>query len=577
MMPRQITALPLWRAMRTPVEDRERGVALIMVIGIGAVVTALIATAVIFTVGGMRHARDDVDWNGALAAAYAGVEEYQSRLAENPDYVRFGNDDAPFSAGSSLLEDTSNPALGFGSSWATVPGSVDGASFRYEVDTSAYYSEGVLRVRSTGRVGEETRSIVADLRQAGFVHYLYFTDREIQDPALSSYGSECYRYAWSNPPRPSNSSRPNDRCGIITFASSDVINGQVHSNDIIYACGTTFKGAVTTSWNPSSGVRYRCVGAGGTPTFEVRDAQRGNSPSYLPVLGMPETNGQIRAAALESGCVYTGPTSIRLLSNGDMTVRSPLTRATRPGQSIPNPVSCGAPSQLASSVGATVRVPDSGAVYVQNVPGTAGDPNYRARPSGCASGNGLGYPVSNERSPSTVASVAPYDCHSGDLFVQGALNGQVTLAAENFIYITGNTTYVDPDDDMLGLIGNNMVYVRNPAIETCTGSGWWETCSTRVDSPNITIDAAILSLRSFAVQNTGVTGDRDGTLTVRGSIAQAFRGVVAYQSGYNKDYVYDPRLRFRSPPHFLSPVTSAYGVSTWIETEPAIDAEGSWR
>lgn len=565
------TALRILRSLRTPVEDRERGVALILVIGIGALVTALITTAIVFTVAGTRYARDDVDWNGALAAAYAGVEEYQSRLAENPDYVRYGNPDAEFSAGSVLLDDSSNPALGFDGAWATVPGTSAGASFRYEVDTSSYYSEGVLRVRSTGRVADETRSIVADLRQSGFVHYLYFTDREIQDPALNKYGDDCYRYRWSSPPRP-------ESCGEITFASNDVINGQVHSNDIIYACGTTFKGAVTTSWNPPSGNRHRCETTGGAADFEVPDPQRGQTPSYLPVLGMPETNSEIRTAAMDTGCVYSGPTRIELRSDGQMTVRSPLTKATRPGQPISAPAACGTPGtgsgQLGSSGGAIVPVPDAGAVFVQNVPSTTSDANYRARPGGCASGNAVGYPVSGERAPDPVAGVAPYDCHSGDLFVRGTLNGQVTLAAENFVYVTGNTTYADRDDDMLGLIGNNMVYVWNPSYRTCDR---WNCWGRGPDSPNITIEAAILSLRSFAVQNTDVSGDRNGQLTVRGSIAQAFRGVVAFQSGYIKDYVYDPRLRFRSPPHFLSPVTSAYGVSTWIETSPAINADGSWR
>ncbi|WP_347754162.1 hypothetical protein [Agrococcus sp. ProA11] len=571
MMRRTLTGLPGARAMRMPVDDRERGIALILVIGIGALVTALIATAVVFTVSGMRYAKDDVNWNGALSAAYAGIEEYQSWLSENPDYVRFGNDDAPFSASSTLLEDRSNPAFGFDGAWATVPGSDGTASYRYEVDTSAYYSEGVLRVRSTGRVGEETRSIVADLRQSGFVHYLYFTDREIQDPALNKYGSVCYSYAWSTPPRPTG-------CGVIHFASNDVIDGQVHSNDIIYACGSTFRAAVTTSWNPLIGPRHRCTSSGGAASFAVPDPQRGQTPSYLPVLGMPETNGQIRSAAVDSGCVYTGPTTVQLLSNGKMVVRSPLTRSV-----LPSSAACGVPGtgsgQLGSSTGATVSVPDAGAVYVQNVPSVVGDANYRKVPSGCANGNDVGFPLSNEHLPDTVAGVAPYGCHSGDLFIKGTLNGQVTFAAENFVYITGNTTYVDRDDDMLGLIGNNMVYVWNPEFETCNKNG--KNCTSYgTDSPNITIEAAILSLRSFAVQNTSVRGDV-GTLTVRGSIAQAYRGIVQvmgyYGSGYDKNYLYDPRLRFRSPPHFLSPVTTSYGVSTWIETDPAINADGTWR
>jgi hypothetical protein len=545
--------------LRTAIADRERGAALIVVIGIGALVTGLLATAIVFVVSGARYARDDVDWNGALAAAYAGVEEYQSRLAENPDYVRYGNPSAEFSAGSALLDDPANPAFGFDGSWGAVPGSGSTARFRYEVDASEYYSQGILRLRSTGLVGDETRTVVADLRQAGFVHYLYFTDMEIQDPAVTRSGSDCYRYGWSTPARPS-------RCDNIHFASGDVINGQVHSNDIIYACGATFKGAVTTAWNRASGPRYLCDTTGGAPTFEVRDPQRGNSPSYLPVLAMPETNSEIRTAALESGCVYTGPTSIRLDPDGFMTVRSPLTRAPS--------ASCGTASQLRSDGGARVRVPDGGAVYVQNVPSVRTDPNYRDRPRACAAGNDIGYPAANEVAPAAIDGVGPYDCHSGDIFVQGTLNGQVTLAAENFVYITGNTVYADRDDDMLGLIGNNMVYVRNPVTETCSR---WSCSTSGPRSPSITIEAAILSLRSFAVQNTGVSGIRGNDLTVRGSIAQAFRGVVAQNSGYDKDYVYDPRLRFRSPPHFLSPVTSAYGVSTWIETEPAIDADGNYR
>lgn len=548
------------RIVGTPIEERERGVALVMVIGIGAIVMALIATLVVVAVNGARYARNDVDWNGALAAAYAGIDEYQSRLAADPGYILHGNPSAPFSAGSTLTADRGNPAFGFDGAWATVVGSDRTASYRYEIDTSDYDDEQLVRVRSTGRVGDETRTVVADLRQAGFAHYLYFTDMEIQDPAVTKLGSTCYRYRWSSPARPSS-------CGTITFADNDVVNGQVHSNDIIYACGARFEGRVSTAWNPASGVRYRCD-SGTASRFAVPDPQRGASPFYQPVLPMPETNTEIRAAALETGCLFTGPTSIVLNSNGTMTVRSPLTRATRPGSANATPAACGSIAGLGSTSGATIAVPDQGAVYVQNVPSGRTDPNYRARPTGCASSNALGYPLSNERAPDAIAGVAPYDCHSGDLFVRGTLDGEVTLAAENFIYVVGSTRLVSQDDDMLGLIGNSMVYVWNPALRS--GSSY------RPSSPSITIEAAILSLRSFAVQNTSESGGR-GTLTVRGSISQAFRGVVAQNSGYDKDYRYDPRMRTESPPHFLSPTTIAYGVTTWIETSPAYAADGSVR
>ena len=57
-----------------------------------------------------------------------------------------------------------------------------------------------------------------------------------------------------------------------------------------------------------------------------------------------------------------------------------------------------------------------------------------------------------------------------------------------------------------------------------------------------------------------------GTLTVTGAIAQKFRGPVgtfsgaSRNSGYAKNYWYDDRLRYRSPPYFLDPVTAAWRV-----------------
>jgi hypothetical protein len=90
-------------------------------------------------------------------------------------------------------------------------------------------------------------------------------------------------------------------------------------------------------------------------------------------------------------------------------------------------------------------------------------------------------------------------------------------------------------------------------------------------------------LHTFQVQNFRYTGDR-GTLTVKGAIAQKFRGPVGTvysgggtASGYSKDYNYDPRFRYTAPPKFLSPVTTTYGVTTWMDTPAAMNADGSYR
>src|SRR5690606_8573903 len=164
----------------------DQGVALVTVIAISAVLAVLVVSATAFTIGTQRKARNDQDWNAALAAAYAGIEEYQSRLANDPGYFVFGNPASEFSVttGSNVRlpeltggPDAANPAFGVGPTgpWAEVPGSAGGAHFRYEVDNSEYYATGTLRIRSTGRAAGQTRSILADLRQTGFIEFLYFT------------------------------------------------------------------------------------------------------------------------------------------------------------------------------------------------------------------------------------------------------------------------------------------------------------------------------------------------------------------------------------------------------------------
>jgi hypothetical protein len=39
-------------------------------------------------------------------------------------------------------------------------------------------------------------------------------------------------------------------------------------------------------------------------------------------------------------------------------------------------------------------------------------------------------------------------------------------------------------------------------------------------------------------------------------------------SGYNKDYNYDTRLKYLSPPYFLSPTQSAWGRISYSELTP---------
>ena len=597
---------------RLPRRGDDEGIALVTVIGITAVLSILAVAGVAYAVGSTHKARNDQDWSGALSAAYAAVEEYQSRLANDPNYLTFGNPAAPFSVASGstvVLPETMgsspNPAFSL-VGWAEVPGSGGTAQFRYEVDNSDYYTDGTLRIRATGKVGEEVRSLVADLRQKGFIDFLYYTDYETQDPEVSRQTTDttamCSVYYYLG---------RNSNCTVIQFGSFDQINGPLHTNDTLQICGSPrFNGMTTSSWQPTSGLRYLRPGnCAASPVFAIN----GTQPGYQALLPMPDTNTELRRETRTDlptevpnpGCLYTGPTTITFQADGKMRVRSPWTKVTSPnGAAHP---ACGTPGtasgQLGSSAGALVTVPLNTVIYVQNVPSVPTDPNYWSatapgQPSCASGGNPVGYPVANEQVRYTDA----YKCRNGDAFVQGTLDGHVTVAAENYIYVVDDIVYENTSEDILGLVGQNAVWVWNPFRDvTASGSGCptSSTCTFTgtpihpVDGGNVhtrRIDAAILSVaHTFMVQNYDVkdgSGSSDrGTLEIHGAIAQKFRGTVATSSsggativsGYAKNYNYDQRFRTTAPPKFLSPSVVTYGVTTWIEVTPAFNPDGTAR
>lgn len=594
--------------LRHRLRRNDDGVAMVVVLGVMLVVSILAVSAVAYTVGTTKRARADQEWNAALAAAYAGIEEYQSRLANDPGYFAVGNPAAKFSSTSTVhLPETTggevNPAFSL-TGWADVPGSGGASQFRYEIDNSGYYTDGAIKIRATGRAGGETRSIVADLRQKGFIDFLYFTDFEMQDPQFVAAGTNCLDATGKPKYAHGTNARPTTGCNEIAFGSADTLNGPVHSNDIIRACQTKFNGPVTSSW-VTTGNRYRQVNSNNSSCSAATFVAPATGPAYQATLGMPPTNSSLKketrsdipAEVPRPGCLYTGPTSITFNADGTMTIISPWTQYTsgnsptkvnNPGCGTPGPTGLG---KVASGkyVGETIAVPASNVLYVQNVPSLATDPNY-ASPStnalkpvlpappltgaiACANAtsNNIGYPMSGENTPKfSTASNPAYGCRNGDVFVKGTLHGKATIAAENYVYATGDITYKDEEQDILGLVGNNAVWIWNPMNSSN---------QPLLTAKNRTVSAAVLSVaHTIAVQNYGVGGGDRGVLTIKGAMAQKFRGVVISGGhGYGKNYVYDQRFKYTAPPKFLSPVTTTYGVSVWAEVKPAFDENGTYR
>jgi hypothetical protein len=589
--------------------DHDRGSALITTIIVGMVLLALVATATTVALSGMRKSGNDADWNAAMSAAYAGVEDYQSRLSNDNTYVKYGDPAAPFtvasgSTGTVMLPSEPNLAFGVGTggTWATVPNSGGVAKYRYEVDNSRYSVAGAVRLRATGMVGDSVRSLVVNVKQEGFLDFLYFTDYELVDPVQESESRCTPHYAWSK------SSNTHSGCTSIQFAAADAFNGPVHSNDTLRICGSTFNGEVTTSNSRSP---YYLMPSGcSAPVFSVP-----GFPKYSMTVKMPQSNQELRkeyrsdlasSTVPRPGCLYTGPTVITFLQNGTMNVKSPFTKRTRISNEAATAGSrdpeCGMPGPdpggLGSPEGATIDVLEQNLVFVQNVPSSETDVNYTApgawpdnfsctnaadstpwgwtfgtqpNPAGNSTSTFIRFPIIDELP--RYASPHHYGCRTGDAYVSGKVDGAMTVATENYIYVTGNLQYVDESADVLGLIGQNAIWVWNPVSSAGVNL---------LPAEDRIIDAAILSVaHTFAVQNYNLGAYR-GKLVVTGAIAQKFRGTVATASGgssiatgYAKEYSYDHRLRYMAPPKFLSPVSTTYGVSEIVEVKTAYKPDGS--
>ena len=625
---------------RVRIAGHEAGYALAMVLGIGLVLMLMVVTATTYSISGFQAARSDQDWSAALSAAYAGVDEYQSRLTGDSSYSRFGNDKSIFTiaTGSTVIAPLEpNPAfdVSVNGTWGTVLGSGGKASFRYEVDNSKFSTAGQLRVRATGKVGTETRSVIANIKGKGFIDFLYFTDYEISDPSLNL--NDKGEPTCKNPVHAQDilpAMRP-AACVELTFANKDTLSGPVHSNDIMHICEATFTDTVTSAYSAApyySKRKAKTVDRNGNNVIgETCDKQdfQGSAPSSDSTVVMPPSNIKLLQETEinnpievpNPGCLYTGPTSIKFLGNGTMRVKSPWTLYTQAGAKSAvksegvTLAKCGTPGNgangLGSKDGAIVDVPNNNIVYVQAVPTTPGDANYTATGSlpagfaGCygsnpttkktddnparVTGNGIGYPMStgdgtkdnryvNEYVDNGAAS---YACRAGDIFVEGTVDRRVTLASANYIYITGDILYPTPDapknEHMLGLIGGKAVWVYNPIKADRDNK---ETTSFFRDASNRRIQAAILSVENtFTVQNYTV-GSKRGDLIVDGAIAQKFRGAVATMgttaiaSGYVKKYSYDERLATTAPPKFLTPVATTYGVTSYADVPVGFTVTG---
>jgi hypothetical protein len=534
----------------------EGGFSLIVALVVLSVATLLLFAALDAVLNGAETTRSDLDQKRALLAADAGLAAYVQQLNANPNYWVT----CPASGG----------ATGATGSQVTVPGSNDSGSiesYTYQnvpasgfsacdpnnaiasmIQSGSGSSAGTFRVKFTGSshpsgasTAPATRTIVAQFKPASFLQYIYFTNYEIEDPsATGDSQTACAVHYWALP-YPATGNTRNSNCGgAIDFITGDALNGPVHSNDDMFICG-----------NPSFG----STGSTGvtdvveTPGF-INESSCTNSPSVngvspgsptttqAPQEQMPADDSQLEQVAdggnsaqnngcyAGAGCVFTGPTQIQLTGN-TFTVTNASYTGTTTGLS-----------------------PSNGVVYIENT------------------GNSLTCGVTYN--PSSTDYTTNGGC--GNASVAGNYTKSMTIGAANDVIIYGNVTgtpggaSAPTGTALLGLIANDFVRLAHP----CTsGSNYTSGIYSVLSNP--VIDAAILAINhSFIVDDYGC-GTSPGTITLWGTIAQNFRGVVGTHngttitSGYNKNYNYDTRLQSLSPPYFLNPVGAGWEVNRVTE------------
>lgn len=556
----------------------ERGFTMIAMLGVLAAAMAFSIAAFTAARGDINLSRHDQDQKRAYAAAEAGVQDYFFHLTQDNAYWAKCATPTPThpalnQKGASPLKTRTVPGSTASYAIELLPANGNTACSTTNAEGTMIVGtgqmSGTFSIRSTGISNGVKRKIIATFRRRSFLDYLWFTNLETSDPAwyvLKSNGyptrsgdsdsngnnfvanpngidlltwasTNCPRY-WRNgrgnlsyPPAPDDSwqkqinntwgstSRSKVSCSEIQFVSGDTINGPMHTNDDLLACGSPVWGrSGGTDDIEVSGSGWRPCSSGGTPTIN------GDWKPNSPVLTPPPSDTSLKQV-VNSTYLFQGKTTI-VLNGTSMTVTN---------------------SKL-SGGSKTLALPANGLIYV----------DYDTSPGA----------VCNLTSYNALDPYAN-DAACGNVYVSGTYSKDLTIAAAKDVIVAEDIRRSSGADVMFGLIANNFVRVYHPVNRSSSDP---TECTNSSSTPkDIIIDAAILALNhSFTVDNY-YCGDDLGKLTVNGTIAQEHRGPVgqgngyAVDSGYLKNYVYDDRLKLREPPHFLDPVQASWRIQRYAE------------
>jgi type II secretory pathway pseudopilin PulG len=562
----------------------ESGFTMIMTV-IGVTLVALIAAvAVVAANGDSKQTARSADRQQAYEAALAGIHEYAFHLHEDQEYWAKCTQGAAKEAGEEIpiaLNEKGSTA-----NRRKVPGA-GGATYALELipaeghttcdpttkETAAASmletkgsARGTFRVRSTGYSGDTEVSVMATFKPKSFLEYVYFTQLETSDPVtyanaelIAAANRQCsktiyegrYTTQLKNASGQSLNSYGNVTtssssyvyCDTISFVEGDNIKGPMHTNDAFVICGRPTLGRTSADpvevsypnppgWFSTSSIttsRSNCTGYSTNfkGSFEV------NSAPLVP----PATNGKLESVA-QSEFHYTGEVKICL---------SGLTMKVGPGRNCDGSLYSG-------------PLPANGVIYDSNAAGCTGE-----------------YSPTNVSYPTAVSPC-------GNLNIEGSFAKPLTIASANDIVIMNNLTKSN-EEAMLGLVANNFIRLYHPVElvhpKECSyqyvSGHWVQVCeenlsvteckgNTTGSITNPKIEAALLAINHSFIVDNYKCGAQLGTLTVKGAIAQKYRGAVGTtnNSGYIKSYEYDDKFRTNEPPEFTSPEKTAWVIGKEI-------------
>ena len=506
----------------------EDGATVIIALGVLAVSSLLVAGSFAAVQSDAPLAQRDLEAKRAYYSARSGVNAFLYELNRDPNYWQTcpkqltKKSIGGFSPGKYTFEPV--PANGASACSPSPPTSGD------PISTLIDFTTGTFQYRFVGYAGnpEVKRGLIATFRKDTPLDYLWYTIYETLDPNTYDNPADFYDCGWNRTPRP-------DDCVDIVWGASDDLNGPAYTQDQYMISGNPRFGRINTNdkiesaattTDPNNLNRICAFDDCQSADF------KGTKVPNAPIISPPPDNDELLADAQRYGKVYTGVTFINLTGTTATITKCPTlpctTETINIGRVLPN-------------------VP---IIYVNNGTGCS----YSYSPYNPT------YPTSGPCGTAIVKSTPNY-------------GRSLTIAADSDVIVEGPIvkSNVAPAP-VLGLVANNFVRVKHPLnnrpqppVRNDCGSA--TNGAGSLVEPQSRIDAAILAIKhSFIVDNWDCGAVME-ELTIKGAIAQLYRGTVGRGvsspggSGYKKDYNYDDRLAVAQPPYLFDIAASSWNIT----------------